>query len=163
MMSSAISGRAAKSKSLKRSTTAPSNLKRADFSAKRFSVLRAIGNALAENTRKSNTKGLSATAAASKSLYLKCAVSGWRTSTCRSCRPYLVLQNDAIPHWQCLGMSTADLERVIYYEEYVVIDPGHTDLERKQLLNDTEYREAKRNGAAMLLLPKWAAKRSATS
>lgn len=41
-----------------------------------------------------------------------------------------------------LGMTSADLERVIYYEEYVVIDPGQTDLERKQLLNDAEYREA---------------------
>src|SRR3984957_3669253 len=41
-----------------------------------------------------------------------------------------------------LGMSSADLERVIYYEEYVVTDPGTTDLEKKQLLNDTEYREA---------------------
>lgn len=42
-----------------------------------------------------------------------------------------------------LGMSTADLERVIYYEEYIVIDPGKTTLDRKQLLTDLEYREAK--------------------
>jgi len=41
-----------------------------------------------------------------------------------------------------LGMSASDLERVIYYEEYVVLDPGRTTLEKKQLLNDTEYREA---------------------
>ncbi len=41
-----------------------------------------------------------------------------------------------------LGMSTADLERVIYYEEFVVIDPGQTELERKQLLNDNELKEA---------------------
>lgn len=41
-----------------------------------------------------------------------------------------------------LGMSSADLERVIYYEEYVVIDGGNTTLDRKQLLNDAEYREA---------------------
>lgn len=41
-----------------------------------------------------------------------------------------------------LGMTSADLERIIYYEEYVVIEPGQTDLEKKQLLNDTEYREA---------------------
>lgn len=41
-----------------------------------------------------------------------------------------------------LGMSSTDLERVIYYEEYVVIDPGMTDLKKKQLLNDTAYREA---------------------
>ncbi len=41
-----------------------------------------------------------------------------------------------------MGMSATDLERVIYYEEYVVIDPGRTTLERKQLLSDAEYREA---------------------
>lgn len=41
-----------------------------------------------------------------------------------------------------LGMSANDLERVIYYEEYVVIDPGKTTLEAKQLLNDIQYREA---------------------
>lgn len=41
-----------------------------------------------------------------------------------------------------LGMSSADLERVIYYEEHIVVDPGRTTLERKQLLNDTELREA---------------------
>lgn len=40
-----------------------------------------------------------------------------------------------------LGMTASDLERVIYYEEYVVIDPGNTDLEKKQLLNDAKYRE----------------------
>ncbi len=41
-----------------------------------------------------------------------------------------------------LGMSIADLERIIYYEEYVVVDPGRTTLELKQLLNDAEYRDA---------------------
>ena len=41
-----------------------------------------------------------------------------------------------------LGMSATDLERVIYYEEYVVTDPGQTELEKKQLLNDAEYRDA---------------------
>lgn len=40
-----------------------------------------------------------------------------------------------------LGMSATDLERVIYYEEWVVVEPGQTDLERKQLLSDNEYRE----------------------
>ena len=41
-----------------------------------------------------------------------------------------------------LGMSTSELERVIYYEEYVVTDPGRTELQKKQLLNDNEHREA---------------------
>ncbi|MBS0629441.1 MAG: DNA-directed RNA polymerase subunit beta' [Verrucomicrobia bacterium] len=41
-----------------------------------------------------------------------------------------------------LGMSANELERVIYYEEYIVTDAGQTNLQPKQLLNDTEYREA---------------------
>ena len=41
-----------------------------------------------------------------------------------------------------LGMSSTDLERVIYYEEYVVVDPGKTDLTKKQLLTDMQHREA---------------------
>ncbi|MCB1118800.1 MAG: DNA-directed RNA polymerase subunit beta' [Chlamydiia bacterium] len=41
-----------------------------------------------------------------------------------------------------LGMTTADLERIIYYENHVVIEPGQTDLEKKQLLDDLELREA---------------------
>jgi DNA-directed RNA polymerase subunit beta' len=41
-----------------------------------------------------------------------------------------------------LGISSTDLERIIYYEEHVVIDPGETELEKKQLLNDLELREA---------------------
>lgn len=40
-----------------------------------------------------------------------------------------------------LGLASSDLERVIYYEEYIVIDPGKTDLTKKQLLNDVQYRE----------------------
>jgi DNA-directed RNA polymerase subunit beta' len=41
-----------------------------------------------------------------------------------------------------LGMSTNDLERVIYYEDYVVTDPGSSQLEKKQLLTEAEYRES---------------------
>lgn len=41
-----------------------------------------------------------------------------------------------------LGMSANDLERVIYYEEWIVTDSGRTTLEPKQLLNDMELREA---------------------
>jgi DNA-directed RNA polymerase subunit beta' len=42
-----------------------------------------------------------------------------------------------------LGLSTRTLERVIYYEDYIVIDPGETDLEVNQLMNELEYREAR--------------------
>jgi DNA-directed RNA polymerase subunit beta' len=41
-----------------------------------------------------------------------------------------------------LDMTARSLERVIYYENYMVIDPGKTPLEPHQLLTDTEYRQA---------------------
>jgi len=41
-----------------------------------------------------------------------------------------------------LDMTSRQLERVIYYEDYIVIDPGNTPLERCQLLTETEFREA---------------------
>jgi len=41
-----------------------------------------------------------------------------------------------------MDMTARALERVIYYEDYVVIDPGQTPLEEKQLLSEVEYREA---------------------
>ncbi len=41
-----------------------------------------------------------------------------------------------------LDMSSRQLERVIYYEDYLVIDPGQTPLQKCQLLTEVEYREA---------------------
>jgi DNA-directed RNA polymerase subunit beta' len=41
-----------------------------------------------------------------------------------------------------LDMTARSLERVIYYENFMVIDPGKTPLEPKQLLTDIEYRQA---------------------
>ncbi|GAB2023990.1 DNA-directed RNA polymerase subunit beta' [Lactovum odontotermitis] len=40
-----------------------------------------------------------------------------------------------------LDMSPRALEEVIYFASYVVIDPKETDLEKKQLLSEREYRE----------------------
>src|SRR6201996_6099506 len=41
-----------------------------------------------------------------------------------------------------LDMTARHLERVIYYEDYLVIDPGTTPLKPHQLLTEVEYREA---------------------
>lgn len=41
-----------------------------------------------------------------------------------------------------LDMTGRQLERIIYYEDYVVIDPGKTPFERGQLLTESEFREA---------------------
>ena len=40
-----------------------------------------------------------------------------------------------------LDMSAKELERVLYYEDYIVVDPGDTALNEKQLLSEDEYRE----------------------
>ena len=40
----------------------------------------------------------------------------------------------------CLDMSPRDLEEVIYFVSYVVLDPGATPLVKKQTLSDKEYR-----------------------
>ncbi|WP_461783799.1 DNA-directed RNA polymerase subunit beta' [Prosthecobacter sp.] len=41
-----------------------------------------------------------------------------------------------------LDMTARSLERVIYYEDYMVVDPGGTPLQRGQLLTEVDLREA---------------------
>ena len=49
-----------------------------------------------------------------------------------------------------LGMSAKELERVIYYESYVVIEPGNSGLKAKDLISEEEYfqiiSESRENG-----------------
>ncbi|MGK9368044.1 DNA-directed RNA polymerase subunit beta' [Melioribacter sp. Ez-97] len=40
-----------------------------------------------------------------------------------------------------IGMTTKELERVIYYESYVVLNPGPTGLQRKDLISEDQYYE----------------------
>ena len=56
-----------------------------------------------------------------------------------------------------LDMSPRALEEVIYFASYVVIEPGDTTLEKKQLLTEREYRENVNNMAKpskLLWVPK---------
>jgi DNA-directed RNA polymerase subunit beta' len=43
------------------------------------------------------------------------------------------------PMGNLLGLTLRDLERVIYYSSYVVIDPGKQEVELNQLLDEDEY------------------------
>jgi len=45
-----------------------------------------------------------------------------------------------------LDMSIRDLERVIYYERYVVIDPGETPFKEGELLEEEEWQELRSSG-----------------
>ena len=42
-----------------------------------------------------------------------------------------------------LDMHTTSLERIIYFQDYVVVDPGDTPLKERQLMTEEEYRKAK--------------------
>jgi DNA-directed RNA polymerase subunit beta' len=42
-----------------------------------------------------------------------------------------------------LDISLRDLERVLYFEAYVVIEPGDTELKQNELLNEDQYRKAR--------------------
>ena len=39
-----------------------------------------------------------------------------------------------------LDLAPKEVEHVVYYASYIVLDPGKTDLVRKQIINDNEYR-----------------------
>ena len=41
-----------------------------------------------------------------------------------------------------LDMGLRDLEKVIYYEQHIVVDPGNTPFKKKQLLSEEEYQKA---------------------
>jgi DNA-directed RNA polymerase subunit beta' len=56
-----------------------------------------------------------------------------------------------------LDMTARALERVIYYEDYMVIDPGNTPLQKHQLLSETEYREARETYGADAFVAKMGA------
>jgi len=42
-----------------------------------------------------------------------------------------------------LDISLRDLERILYFESYVTIDPGETDLKDKELLSEERFREVR--------------------
>jgi DNA-directed RNA polymerase subunit beta' len=44
---------------------------------------------------------------------------------------------------RCSGLKTCALERVVYYQDYVVVDPGDTPLKDGQLLTEDQYRECR--------------------
>ncbi len=45
-----------------------------------------------------------------------------------------------------LNLSIRDLEKILYYESYVVIDPGNTGLKYKDIISEEEYVELEESG-----------------
>ncbi len=40
-----------------------------------------------------------------------------------------------------LGLTSREIEKIIYYEEYIVVDPGETSLKKMELLSEERYKE----------------------
>jgi DNA-directed RNA polymerase subunit beta' len=82
----------------------------------------------------------------------KCGVEVTRTSVRRERMGHIELATPIAHIWYfkslpsriglLLDISLRDLERVLYFDAYIVIDPGFTSLKQSQLLSETEYLEA---------------------
>ncbi len=83
----------------------------------------------------------------------KCGVEVTLTKTRRERMGHIELASPVAHIWflkslpsrmgMALDMGLSDIERVLYFEAYVVVDPGMTPLERGRLLTDQEYFEAR--------------------
>ncbi|MFW5960543.1 MAG: DNA-directed RNA polymerase subunit beta', partial [Chitinivibrionales bacterium] len=49
-----------------------------------------------------------------------------------------------------LGMTASSVEKIIYYDSYVVIDPGNTGLGQKELIKEEEYDELEAEGKELV-------------
>ena len=49
-----------------------------------------------------------------------------------------------------LDLSPKTLEKVLYFANYIVLDPGETDLEYKQVLSEKDYNDAKERNADVI-------------
>jgi len=41
-----------------------------------------------------------------------------------------------------MGMKTTDLEKIVYFQDYVVVDPGDTPLKEREVLTEDQHRDA---------------------
>jgi hypothetical protein len=48
----------------------------------------------------------------------------------------------------CLDMTPRSLEQILYFAEYVVLEPGDSGLEYKEIITEMQYREAKEKYAS---------------
>ena len=82
----------------------------------------------------------------------KCGVEVTRSSVRRERMGHIELATPVAHIWYMqsipsrigtlLGLNSKQLEKVVYYVAYIVIDPGKTEFTKMQIINDFEYREA---------------------
>ena len=94
------------------------------------------------NTKRFVIKVLSATDAASRLQRQVSAESVWAISSWQLLYPISGILRGSQAVWVLiLDISPRTLEKVLYFASYVVLDPGSTSLQYKQVLSEKEYRE----------------------
>jgi DNA-directed RNA polymerase subunit beta' len=69
--------------------------------------------------------------------------SAWATSTSpRRCAHIWFLKSLPSRIGTLLDMTLKELEKILYFESYVVVDPGSTPLQPRELLSEARYRKA---------------------
>jgi len=126
----------------KRSITGRSSPKKTGFFASVFLVPPRITNALAANTNVS-TQGI---------VCDRCGVEVTQARVRRERMGHIDLVTPVSHIWffktmpsrigNLLDLSVRALEKVLYYEEYIVLDPKQTPLKPRQLLTEDEYLKA---------------------
>jgi DNA-directed RNA polymerase subunit beta' len=81
----------------------------------------------------------------------KCGVEVIRSSVRRERMGHIELATPVAHVWflrslpsrigSLMGMKLKDLERVLYYESYIMVDPGSTGIEQGELITEEQYRE----------------------
>src|SRR3974377_2242626 len=72
----------------------------------------------------------------------KCGVEVTQSKVRRARMGHIELASPTAHIWLVLDMTLREIERVLYFEAFVVIEPGMTTLTRGQLLTDEMYLEA---------------------
>src|SRR5689334_12509078 len=82
----------------------------------------------------------------------KCGVEVTQTKVRRERMGHIELASPVAPIWflkslpsrigLMLDMTLREIERILYFEAFVVVDPGMTPLQRGQLLSDDQYLDA---------------------
>ena len=83
----------------------------------------------------------------------RCGVEGTRSSVRRERMGHIELACPVSHVWffkvmpsrigNLIGITTRDLEKALYYEEYIVLDPGESGLKKLELIPEEKYKEYK--------------------
>ena len=154
-------GRSARSRSPRRSTTAPTGRRRTACSASASSVRRRDWECACGKYKGTKYKGI---------ICDRCGVKVTHSRVRRKRMGHINLAAPVVHIWffkampsrlgTLLGMKTDDLEKVIYFQDYVVTDPGDTPLEAAAASDRRRISRGPRAVRRTRSRPRWAPRRS---